>query len=589
MITRRFSSLALVASVAFLAFAIADGHRRNLERNDSEPHTARRSTDKNWAPNETVTGTILAANFAQGQRDWAMANTYLDKLSNPASSDITTQTRMMLLALSAGQFDRAVQYAQKLHKTAPQDAVVDVSPAGDGRDLASIVLMAQAIRGGDLATAQKEMSTLRSPALMAFVQPVLANWVRAGQKQPLDSAVDGLSLLQALHRGLAAEWSDQKDVANKVFDALARIPLTPQGTLMVAAYNIRAGRADQARAALTEALRLNPMDRNAKAMLEALNQGQTPIMKPQYSFHMQGVTAGVGMAFMDLAQMMMADRAGDSALIFAQLGRMVRPDVPGLPLLIGSVFEEQGRLDDAVSVFSSVQPSDVDYVDTQVRLAELRAGHGDQDKAIRILESLMEKKPEPRVAYALGEIYRQGKEFKKAAGAYNQAVELSGGKIDDDLWSLYFVRAMTYDEMDQWDKAEADLKTALEYRPDNPQVLNFLAYSWADKNMHLEQSREMLARALARAPNDAYITDSMGWVFYRQGQYAEATVLLEHAVSLKPYDPVLNDHLGDVYAKTGRTLESRYQWQRALDHADKEKDEQLIKDVTAKLKGEKSI
>jgi tetratricopeptide (TPR) repeat protein len=369
-----------------------------------------------------------------------------------------------------------------------------------------------------------------------------------------------------------------------VFDALARIPLTPQGTLMVAAYNIRQGRADQARTALNEALRLNPMDRDAKAMLDALNQGQTPEMKPQWSFHMQGVSAGVGLAFMDLAQMMVGDHAADSALIFAQLGRMIRPDVPGLSLLVGNIFEEQGRDEDAAAVFSSVQPGDIDYIDAQVRLAELRAGQDKPGEAIQILESLMEKQPNPRVAYALGEIYRENKDYKKAVGAYDQAVGLSGGKADDELWSVYFVRAMAYDSLGEWPKAEADLKTALEYRPDNPQVLNFLAYSWADKSMHLKDSQDMLARALARAPSDAYITDSMGWVFFRQGDYDKATTLLERAVSLKPYDPVLNDHLGDVYAKTGRTLEARYQWQRALDYADKDKDSDLIKSVTAKLK-----
>lgn len=578
---RRIPGLALVAASAFLVFVIADHHRRNLENDPFAPRTLRAIVDRNWTPNETVTGTILAANFAQDQRDWALANMYLDKLSNPSSNDPTTQLRMMLLALSAGQFDRAAAYAQKLDKLGAKPDVA--MPVGDNADLASIVLFAQHVRSGDLAAAQVNISQLRSPALMAFVQPVLSNWIRAGLKQPLDAGVDGLSLLQALHRGLAAEWAGQTDVANRVFDSLARIPLTPQGTMIVAAYNIRAGRADQARASLTEALRLNPMDRDAKAALDALNQGQTPVMKPQYAFHLQGVSAGVGLAFMDLAQMMVVDRAGDSALIFAQLGRMIRPDVPGLALLVGAIFEEQGRTDDAAAVFTSVQPADIDYVDAQVRLAELRSGQDDHRNAIRILESLMEKNPQARVAYALGEIYRQNKDYKKAVGAYNQAVELSGGKADDDLWSLYFVRAMTYDELGEWDKAEADLKTALEYRPDNPQVLNFLAYSWADKGMHLAEAQDMLARALMRAPSDAYITDSMGWVFYRQGDYEQATSFLERAVSLKPYDPVLNDHLGDVYYKVGRTLESRYQWQRALDYADPEKDKQLIEDVTKKL------
>lgn len=584
--SRRFSTIAVIAAIAFLVYAIAEKNLREY-KDEREVAPVAHNVDPNWVPNDTVTGTVLAANFAQSQRDWAQANFYLDKLSDPSASDSTTTLRMMLLALSAGQFDRAADYAAKLdaaEKASPgAKSDLEATPAGDGRDLASLVLLAKAVRGGDLNGAQTLLMNLHSPALMAFVQPILNNWIKAGLKQPLDSGVDGLSLLQALHRGLAAEWSGQKDVANRVFDALARIPLTPTGTLMVAAYNIRQGRADQARAALTEALRLNPMDIDAKAMLDALNQGQSPHLKPQWSYHLQGVSAGVGLAFMDLAQMMVTDQASDSALIFAQLGRMIRPDVPGLSLLVGTIFQDQKRNNDAAAVFASAQPADIDYVDAQIRLAELRAGEDNPAEAIRILENLMDKNPNPRVAYALGEINRQNKDYKKAIEAYDQAVQLSGGKADDDLWSVYFVRAMAYDELNEWPKAESDLKTALEYRPDNPHVLNFLGYSWADKGMHLVEARDMIIRALTRTPSDPYITDSLGWVYFKEGDLVQATEFLERAVSLKPYDPVLNDHLGDVYEKTGRTLEARYQWRRALDYADAAKDSELIETVKKKL------
>ena len=584
-------------AVAFLVFAFAHNQRGKLD--ETIPQQSRMSSPlsmlkdpkaldvKQWTPNETLTGTVLAANFAQDQRDWTLANYYIDKLTNPSANDAATVMRMMLLALSAGQFDRAGEYADKLEKMTAKESAqqsdATTTPAGDGHDLASIVLLARSVRSGDLPAAQKYLNDVRSTALSAFVQPVLSSWLKAGQKQPLDSGVDGLSLLQGLHRGLAAEWAGQKDVSNRIFDALARLPLTPNAAMTVAAYNIRQGRIDAARAALQIALRQNPMDSNAKAIMDALSQGQTPVMKPQWSYHLQGVSAGAGMAFMDLAQVMLVDRANDSALIFAQLGRMIRPDVPGLSLLVAAIFQEEKRNDDAINVLASVQPGDIDYIDAQVQLAELKSSQDDNGTAIKILENLMGKTPTPRVAYALGEIYRESKQYKKAVAAYDQVITLSGGKADDDLWSVYFVRAMAYDELDQWDKAEADLKVALEYRPDNPHVLNFLGYSWADKGLHLKEARDMITRALDRAPTDPYITDSLGWVFYKENNFKDATELLERAVSLKPYDPVLNDHLGDVYEKTGRTLEARYQWRRALDYADAEKDADLIKAVTDKL------
>ena len=99
----------------------------------------------------------------------------------------------------------------------------------------------------------------------------------------------------------------------------------------------------------------------------------------------------------------------------------------------------------------------------------------------------------------------------------------------------------------QWDKAEADLKKALELFPDQPQVLNYLGYSWIDQGVNLEEGMRMIRRAVEQRPEDGYIIDSLGWAHYRLGQYDEAVKHLERAVELKPEDPTINDHLGDVY------------------------------------------
>lgn len=586
---RNIAAAAVILAVVFGGVALFDGQngKRLSHKADGSPRVgifkSKSSTD--WVPNETTTGNILAANFAQDQRNWALANLYLEKLNDNRPADPSSALRMMLLALGAGQFDRAGEYAHVLEKLQanPPEKVDPALQINDAQDLASLVLMAQSVRAGDLAGAEKKLMSVKSPALTAFVQPVIISWLKAGQKQSLDGPTEGLSLLQALHRGLAAEWAGQRDVANKVFDSLARVPLTPEGALVIAAYNIRQGRTDQARAALGEALRINPQNTEAKAMLDALNQGQSPQLKPEWSYHLQGVTAGTALALRDLAQMMTADRAADSALLFAQMGRMIRNDVPGLSLLVGAIFMDQRRFDDAAAVFATIQPKDIDYSEAQIHLSDLKVQMKQGDAAIKILEDLMRTNPSPRVAYALGEIYRDNGNSKGAVSAYDQAITLSGGKADDELWSVYYVRAMAYDDLGQWDKAEADLKTALSYRPDNPHVLNYLGYSYADKNINMGEAREMVMKALVHAPTDPYITDSLGWVYFRQGDMEQALALLERAVSLKPYDPVLNDHLGDVYNKIGRTLEARYQWRRAMDYADATKDAKLIETLKTKL------
>ena len=112
--------------------------------------------------------------------------------------------------------------------------------------------------------------------------------------------------------------------------------------------------------------------------------------------------------------------------------------------------------------------------------------------------------------------------------------------------------------------AEESFKKALELRPDQPYVLNYLAYSWVEKGLHLDEASEMLRNAREQRPNDAYIIDSVGWVHYQLGAYDNAVIDLEEAVELLPQDPIVNDHLGDAYWQVGRKREARFQWNRSL-------------------------
>ena len=113
-------------------------------------------------------------------------------------------------------------------------------------------------------------------------------------------------------------------------------------------------------------------------------------------------------------------------------------------------------------------------------------------------------------------------------------------------------------------------------------MLNYLGYSWVDQGLHLEKSLGMIAKAVNILPNDGYITDSLGWVHYKMGNYEAAVPHLERAVALLPYDATINDHLGDSYWQVGRQHEARFQWQRALNYNENE-DEKLKQKIQKKL------
>ena len=130
-------------------------------------------------------------------------------------------------------------------------------------------------------------------------------------------------------------------------------------------------------------------------------------------------------------------------------------------------------------------------------------------------------------------------------------------------WPLLYSRGICLERIKQWPRAEADFKLALRLKPDQPDVLNYLGYTWVDAGVNLEAGRAMLERAVSLRPRDGAIVDSLGWALYRLGDYSGAVQHLERAVELKADDPTINDHLGDAYWQVGRVAEAVFQWRRA--------------------------
>lgn len=180
-----------------------------------------------------------------------------------------------------------------------------------------------------------------------------------------------------------------------------------------------------------------------------------------------------------------------------------------------------------------------------------------------------------RVLLVLGTLMRASEKFDEALGYYNRAIALIPRPQPQD-WRFFYHRGVSYERLKQWPKAEVDLSKALELNPDQPQVLNYLGYTWVDRNEKLDQGMEYIRKAVRLKPNDGYIVDSLGWAYYRLGNFESAVKYLERAVELQPEDPTINDHLGDAYWRVGRKVEARYQWQQALDL----KPEEAIAEVT---------
>ena len=150
-----------------------------------------------------------------------------------------------------------------------------------------------------------------------------------------------------------------------------------------------------------------------------------------------------------------------------------------------------------------------------------------------------------------------------------------------DIWPLLYARGISNERAGRWARAEADFQRALELSPEQPYVMNYLAYTWVEMGKNLPEARRMLERAVELRPNDGNIVDSLGWALFKLGDYDTAVRWLERAAELESRNSVILDHLGDAYWMAGRRNEARFQWLRAL-RADPEANE--VPKIEAKLR-----
>ena len=190
------------------------------------------------------------------------------------------------------------------------------------------------------------------------------------------------------------------------------------------------------------------------------------------------------------------------------------------------------------------------------------------------------KNPSNKILYDIGNIYKRFENYKKAIEYYSKVLS----RIDNNSSisaDILYRRGGAFERMGNYEKADIDLLKSLEIKPDEPYSLNYLAYSWLERNHKIEEAIQMLNRAYNEKENDPYITDSVGWGYYLIGDYENAEKYLRRAVELMPHDPIVNDHYGDVLWQLNRKMQANYFWKNVLELEDTE--EKMKIDIKNKL------
>ena len=250
------------------------------------------------------------------------------------------------------------------------------------------------------------------------------------------------------------------------------------------------------------------------------------------------------------------------SIFFGKLSLRLRKDFNAMRLLLASSFELidlENNADEVVSQVNTKNPYFMKFLKLRVSLNdEIKK----KNKIKPLLEELIKNHPKNwELKILLADIYRTEKNYDGSINLYSQIIE---DVFDENKWSIFYSRGIAYERSNKWEKAEEDLKMAMTLQPNDPYVINYLAYSWLDRKMNIDLALNLLEKAVELEPSDGYILDSLGWAHYLSNSYEKSVYFLEKAVSFLPNDPTLNDHLGDAYWKSGRYDEAQSQWKRVL-------------------------
>ena len=522
------------------------------------PPAAQAAVTVQSEPGGSNYGLFLAGEAALQAGHSAVAAQYFSRAAEsvgdqPPGALALIREKAFTSAIMAGDVDQATAMAP----------AADASDGSPSQRLAKLVRAVDALaenRGKDadqILTAPGKGSSYASGIIL--LRPWAA--AAAGDAGRATALFDGpqaaLTRVAALFsQALLLERAKRFDEAESGYKALnagqfAALYVIPYGEFLQ-----RRGRGDAALALYKESLEHNPGARDLKRAIARLESKKGQIAG------LPSLRQGAAQALTSAAEMSLIDKRFTDGQIYLRLALKLDPQQYEAWLFLGDVLAQADDHDGARAAYAHVPASSPDWLDARERVIASYQAEGDLDTALRLAQDLVKATPGDRDSLVVeAELYRAAERFADAVSVLDKVIAADPAGAD---WAIYFERGTSLDRAGRWPEAEKDLQKALVLRPDEPDVLNYLGYSWVTRGERLPQAVSMLQKAYLAQPNSGEIADSLGWAYYNMGDFKQAVQRLERAVSLEPVNPEINDHLGDAYWRSGRKTEAQYQWSRVL-------------------------
>jgi tetratricopeptide (TPR) repeat protein len=495
--------------------------------------------------NEGFAGNYLSGRFAQSSGDVPDAIHFLGQAHGNNPDDIEVTSQLQATYLLDGHVEEATKLAEEVQKAGKKDAI------------SSLLLTLRAVKQNDLTKADAALAPAFDTDSGQLWLPLVSAWLDIGQKrltkpvtiESLSTDVGRATAVVNYHLALINAQAGFKDAAIQNFKNAIENPKNPPERVMEALLQFyNKNDSPEALTPIVNAYR----EANPDSDLD----DQTPPVA--------SVQDGVAEVLFTMGSIMMSADATQDAVIYLRLALYVRPDFSVAAVTMGDAYSELQQMTKSNDAYAVVAEKSRFYTSAQLHIA-MNLDHMNKFKdALALLDKMAKANPADSLALTTkGDLLRGHSKYAEAIEAYNQA--LSRVPADSPAqWPILFARGVCFERQGKWSASEKDFQKALAVHPDQPEVLNYLAYSWLQRGEHIDEARAMIEKAVKARPNDPEIVDSMGWALFLAGQYNDAAPFIEKALESLPSDATVNDHLGDVYWKQGRKTEARYQWERSL-------------------------
>ncbi|PYE36168.1 Flp pilus assembly protein TadD [Rhizobium sp. PP-F2F-G38] len=558
--------LRMLTSVAFLTLAGIVSGPAFAQEAKAPTAKAETQTAKPFDVNSvnSFSGSFLAARTADVDHDLDTATKLYRTALEFEPDNVEVKQRLMITSLMNGDFAEGVKIATQLKD---DDSVERITTVVRGVD---------AIRKKEFRNAEKILKYSGPNDLDRMMNGLLLAWAKAGQGKPKDAIAmiqemkgpEWFAIFKNYQQGAIALAAGDKQTARTKFNEA------------VTDRNGGGAAPDTFIRSVIALARLEATDGNKQKALDTISLGQSFVNnyapldalrksiedgKPQEQ-QVRNASQGAAAVLFSVGAALNREGAEDIVSLYLQTARALDPDSADILVMLGGIAETLKKPERAIALYQQVPQGSPMRRLSEMQLGLALAEVGKVDDAKNHLRELIDLDPKDIRSYvAYGSVLSDAKDYKEMAVTYDKAIEVLGPVPKRTDWSIYFQRGIAYERLKEWEKAEPSFKKALELNPDQPQVLNYLGYSWVDKNINLDEGLNMIRRAVELKPDDGYIVDSLGWAYFRLGQFDEAVAELERAAELMAGDPTINDHLGDAYWRVGRKLEAVFQWNQTLE------------------------